>query len=339
MWCQKILDHVDGGIVHVKDGLVLNWNKGAEMIYMYTEEEMLGKEVDLIVSSEWKEQFKSCLEQIAYEEVPSLEMKHVAKSGQIIYAWVTLIPNFNSKKELQSIILVTKDITEQKLVSEKMQRLEELHMVGQLAASLGHEIRNPMSVVKGFLQILSEKNELSRYTDYLDMMISEINRVDSLMSEFLAFGRLDGGGFTRCNLNEVVRAILPLILAYASDSGKQVSVKLEEIPDLELNENEIRQMVLNFVRNGLEAMEAGGEVTLRTFYEGQQVVLAVQDQGKGIPPHILEKLGTPFVTTKGNGTGLGLSVCLNIIAKHHGNIDVQTGENGTTFFVKFPGEF
>lgn len=339
MWYQKILDHVDGGIIHVKDGLVVNWNKGAERIYKYTEEEMLGKEIDHIVSSEWKEQLKNCLERIVYEEVPSLEMKHVGKSGQEIYAWVTLIPNFNSQKELESIILVTKDITEQKLVSEKMQRMEELHMVGQLAASLGHEIRNPMSVVKGFLQILSEKNELSRYTDYLDMMISEINRVDSMMSEFLAFGRLDGGGLIRCNLNEVIGAILPLLLAYASDVGKQVSVKLEEIPDLELNEKEIRQMVMNLVRNGLEAMNVGGEITIRTFCEGQQVVLSVQDQGEGIPPHILEKLGTPFVTTKGNGTGLGLSVCLNIVAKHHGEFDVQTGENGTTFIVKFPREF
>ncbi|MGE4272029.1 MAG: histidine kinase dimerization/phospho-acceptor domain-containing protein [Desulfitobacterium sp.] len=100
-----------------------------------------------------------------------------------------------SPADLESIIFVTKDITEQKIISEKMQRLEELNMIGRLAAGLSDEIRNPMSVVKGFLQILSEKNELSRYTDYLDMMISEIDRVDSMMSEFLAFGRLNGDEF------------------------------------------------------------------------------------------------------------------------------------------------
>ncbi|WP_019851282.1 nitrogen regulation protein NR(II) [Desulfitobacterium sp. PCE1] len=265
MLCQKNLDHVDSGVIHVEDSRGLNWSKDAE-----------------------------------------------------------------------SIIMVTQDNTEQKFISETMKRMEELHIVGQLAASLGHEIRNPISVVKGFLQILRGKNELFRYTEYLDMMISEVDRVDSMMNEFLAFGRLGGGDPAHCNLNDIIRSILPLLRAYASELGKRILIELEEIPDLELNEKEIRQMVMNLVRNGLEAMAVGGELTIRTFYADKQVVLAVQDQGEGIPPYILEKLGTPFLTTKDNGTGLGLSVCLHIVAKHRGSIDVQTGENGTAFFVRFP---
>lgn len=339
MWCQEILDHMDGGVIQVKDGRVVNWSKGAEKIYRYTEQEILGKQVLSIVSPEWQEKMTQCLELLSYKEVPSMEMKHVGKKGQEIYIWVTFIPNYNSNKELQGIVLMTKDITEQKLISEKMQRLEELHLVGQMAASLGHEIRNPMSVVKGFLQILSEKNELYRYTDYLDMMISEINRVDSMMSEFLAFGRLNSGGVACCNLKDVIGAILPLIEVNANDLNQRVKVELAEVPDLELNEKEIRQMIMNLVRNGLEAMSAGGEITIRTFCEDQKVVLAVQDQGGGVPTHILENLGVPFTTTKGNGTGLGLSVCLQIVAKYHGEMDVQTSENGTTFYVKFPREF
>ncbi|MEL1133881.1 ATP-binding protein [Desulfitobacterium sp. THU1] len=339
MWCQTILDHVDGGVIRVKDGLVTSWNKGAEKIYKYSEEEMLGKEVDLIVCPEWKEQLHDCLLQIPFEDVPSWEMKHIGKTGKLIYAWVTLVPNFNSKKDLESIIFVIKDITKQKIISEKMQRLEELNMIGQLAASLSHEISYPMSAVEGFLLTLSEKNELCRYTDILDMMISEIGRVDSMMSEFLAFGRLNGGGRPLCNLNKVVRGVLPLLQAHAGELNRVVSVELTEVPEIELNEKEIRQIILNLVRNSLETVPEGGMVALRTSYEGGKVVLAIQDQGEGVPAHILEQLGAPFMTTKAKGTGLGLSVCLHIIAKHCGEVDVQTCDNGTTFYVKFPCEF
>ncbi|SHN88050.1 ATP-binding protein [Desulfitobacterium chlororespirans] len=231
------------------------------------------------------------------------------------------------------------DGAEQKFISEKMRRMEELHTVGQLAAGLSHEIRNPISVVKGFLQMLKGKNDLSLYREYFDLMISEIDRVESMINEFLAFGRLSGGEPVLCNLNEIIRALLPLLQAFASELDKQVLIELTEIPDLELNDKEIRQIIMNLAGNGLEAMTAGGKLTIRTFCADQQVVLAVQDQGEGIPPHILKKLGTPFLTTKEKGTGLGLSVCFEIVAKHQGSIEAQTGENGTIVYVKFPREF
>jgi signal transduction histidine kinase len=107
------------------------------------------------------------------------------------------------------------------------------------------------------------------------------------------------------------------------------------IADLILDEKEIRQLILNLVRNGLEAISPGGVIRIRTFSEEDEVVLSVQDNGKGINPDVLEKLGTPFFTTKDTGTGLGLAVCYSIAARHNARIDIETGPEGTTFFVKF----
>lgn len=327
---------MDGGVIRIKKGRILNWNKGAEEIYKYSEAEMMGKNIASLVAPEWQSKMELILDRIQNEEVPSLEMRHIGKEGKVIFAWVTFIPNRDENKDVESVTLIIRDITAQKKIDEQMRRLEELNLIGQMAASISHEIRNPMSVVKGFLQILSEKNELARYTEYLDMMVSEINRVDCMLSEFLAFGRLNTGKMMLQNLNEVIRPLLPLVQADATKSDKQILVELEEIPKLELNGDEIRQVVLNLVRNGLEAMSVGGMIKLKTYCEGDTVVLAVQDQGTGISPQIMEKLGAPFLTTKKTGTGLGLSVCYGIVEKHQARLDVHTGPEGTTFYVRFP---
>lgn len=335
MWYQNILDHMEGGVIRTRDGLILNWNKGAERIYKYAESEMIGKPITSLLVPEGKHEMAQMLDLVRYEEVPSLEMQHTRKDGQGIYVWLTFIPNREGQQDVQTVTLIVRDITGQKRIDAQMCRLEELNLIGQMSASLSHEIRNPMSVVKGFLQILSEKNELALYTEYIDLMISEIERVDSMMSEFLAFGRPYTGNLKRQNLNDIIGLILPILKANAGESNKQVLFDLEEIPDLELNANEIRQVVLNLVRNGLEAMSGEGVVRLKTYCEGNKVVLSVQDQGTGINPQIMDNLGAPFLTTKETGTGLGLSVCYRIVAKHHAVIEVSTGANGTTFYIRF----
>ncbi|MDD2621239.1 MAG: ATP-binding protein, partial [Syntrophomonadaceae bacterium] len=108
--------------------------------------------------------------------------------------------------------------------------------------------------------------------------------------------------------------------------------------DLFLDNKEIRQLILNLVNNGLEAMSSHGEVTIKTFWEEEKVVLAVQDQGQGVDHSLLDKIGTPFLTTKEQGTGLGLAVCYRIAEQHNAKIDLETSSNGTTFFVKFSSQ-
>ena len=118
-------------------------------------------------------------------------------------------------------------------------------------------------------------------------------------------------------------------------SDKEIKIELQDTGVLSLDEKEIRQLILNLVRNGLEAMAGSGKLTIRTFMDGEEAVLAVEDEGSGMKTEDLEKIGTPFFTTKENGTGLGLPTCYSIAARHNAEIHIDTGQSGTTFSVRF----
>lgn len=136
-------------------------------------------------------------------------------------------------------------------------------------------------------------------------------------------------------MNSIIEEIYPLIQADAFNSNINLILRVSKVPDIYLNKREIRQLILNLVKNGMEAMPKGGTVLIKTFTTEEQVVLAICDEGPGIDNAILDKLGTPFFTTKENGTGLGLATCYNIAERNNAKIDVETGPSGTTFYVKF----
>ncbi len=228
-----------------------------------------------------------------------------------------------------------KDIAEKKKYEQEMKRLSGLDLIGQMAAGISHEIRNPMTTVRGFLQLLSKKDECLPFHDYFTLMIDELDRANSIITEFLSMGNTRGADLSELDLNSMIHDISPLLEADAYNQHKQLQIQLSEIPPLQLNRNEIRQLLLNLYRNGLEAMPEGRTLTIKTYMEKDNVVLAVVDEGEGIKPEVLEKLGTPFFSTKDNGTGLGLGVCYAIAARHRAKIEIETSPKGTTFFVKF----
>jgi signal transduction histidine kinase len=227
------------------------------------------------------------------------------------------------------------DVTEQKQLEKEIAHLERLNLVGEMAAGIGHEIRNPMTAVRGLLQILSKKENNAKYKEYYSLMIEELDRANSIITEFLSLAKNKPVQFKMQNLNKIINTIMPLISADAIIADKRVETDLNNIPDLNLDEKEIRQLLFNLVRNGLEETSPHGKIIIKTCENAEEVVLSVSDQGKGIEPDILKKIGTPFITTKENGTGLGLAVCYSIAARHNAVIDVQTGPAGTTFNIKF----
>ena len=204
-----------------------------------------------------------------------------------------------------------------------------------MAASIGHEVRNPMTTVRGFLQLFSRKPEFASYKEHFALLIVELDRANGIISEFLSLAKNKPMKLEQQNLNTIINAISPLIRSNATISNKSLSLHLELIPDLLLDEHEIRQLILNLVRNGLESMPPDTTITIRTFTEDNSVVMAIEDAGSGIPPELIEKLGTPFFTTKDAGTGLGLAICYSIAARHKASIKVATSPSGTTFFIKF----
>jgi len=215
-------------------------------------------------------------------------------------------------------------------------KLEQMNVIGQMAAGLAHEVRNPMSTIRGFLQLLQNKIDLLTYKNYFDLMIEELDRTNSIIQEFLSLTKNKAVDMKRQNLNEVLVHLFPLIQADAMNQGKQFIFKQGDIDEIDFDQNGMTQLILNFARNGLEAMQKYGCLTIATYMERENIVLSVQDEGPGIKPEDILKLGTPFFTTKENGTGLGIPTCYSIAEKHGAQIKVETGSGGTSFLVRFP---
>lgn len=265
------------------------------------------------------------------------ELDIIPPKAAAIHAQIISMPLTDASHERANYRSVIADITERKLMEKEMFRMERLNLIGEMAAGIAHEIRNPLTTVRGYLQTFMRKTEFVEFNSRIDLMITELDRANSIITEYLSLAgnrRLDQ---SMQSLNVIVQNLLPLLESDALLHEKWIVAELSaNIPALLLDDQEIRQLILNLVRNGLEAMLPGGQLTIGTFAQGNQVVLFVKDQGVGIPPEIEQKLGTPFLTTKDNGTGLGLPICFNIANRHNAKIEIKTGNSGTTFMVKFP---
>lgn len=220
--------------------------------------------------------------------------------------------------------------------TDRMARLDRLNIIGEMAASIGHEVRNPMTTVRGFLQYMGSKPNFSEYKSQLDLMISEIDRANSIITEFLSLAKNKAMHFKDSDLNAMICEVIPLLDADALRYNCHIKLDLNEIPPVCVDHNSMRQLILNLVRNGIEAMPDGGEITISTAYKHGKVLLSVADQGVGISSEDKEKLGTPFFTTKENGVGLGLAVCYRIVQRHNATITVESEPGkGTSFLIKF----
>jgi len=264
---------------------------------------------------------------------PFIEMQCLRNDGTARDVEAAVVPLTLSGKA--AVQVVVRDITERKQLAREMARLDRLNLVGEMAASIAHEVRNPMTTVRGFLQLFKGKKQFAESIEYLDLMIKELDMANAIITEYLSLARNKPVNLEIQNLNAIIESLFPLIQADAALADKYAQIELGNIPELLLDKKEINQLMLNFVRNGLEAMSAGGGLTIKTYLDGEAVILAVQDRGKGIEPEVLNKMGTPFFTTKDNGTGLGMAVCYSIAARHKATINVQTSPKGTTFFVRF----
>ncbi|AFQ46160.1 PAS domain S-box protein [Desulfosporosinus meridiei] len=333
----SIVESTEDGIIGMDlDGVIIDWNRGAGCIYGYSEEEIVGQSVRKLFPPDNKSELDNILLTISQgKAVSHYESIRQRKDGSIINVYLTVSPIKDDQQRIIGASTIVKDVTAQKKIEKEMTRMDQMSLVGEMAASIGHEIRNPMTTVRGFLQLLGEDGNSSKYSNYIPLMISELDRANQIISEFLSISRSKVTEVAVHNLNNIIKSILPLVQVDAIRNDKGVITELEEIPDLILDEKEMRQMILNLARNGLEAMDHGGVLSIKTLMSNSEVILSIQDQGTGIKPEIMDKLGTPFYTTKETGTGLGLAVCYGIAARHNAMITIQTCPTGSTFFVRF----
>ncbi|MEA4901909.1 ATP-binding protein [Desulfitobacterium sp.] len=222
---------------------------------------------------------------------------------------------------------------------QTIQKLERLNLIDKMTATVVHEVRNPLTSIKGFLQLLKDKPNHPDSVEFFNIMINETDRANTIIEKFLSISRDKETVMERGNLEKVVTSILPLLEADVIHRNMKLFIDLRKVPDTLLNEQEIDQVLLNLSRNGIEAMAEGGCLTIKTYQEGDEVILLVADEGSGIPPEVLEKLGTPFFTTKETGTGLGLVVCNSIVERHNAKLQIKSSAEGSSFEVHFKSMF
>lgn len=304
-------------------------------IYQYTKEELIGKKHNMFCSGFHPPAFfKKLLETIGRGEVWKGEIVNQAKDGSKYWLDTTIIPFLDSNGERYQHIAIQYDITEKKKTEESLRKAEKLSMVGELAAGIAHEIRNPLTSIRGFVQLL---NESSTGQNYTDIIIEEIERINLIVSEFMVFARPHQFYFSECDL----KVILSGVIKFLEPEAILKNVIMEfEFPEEEVKilgeKSQLKQVFLNLVKNSIEAMPNGGKIHIILEKSDDNIRITIKDNGVGMDEEQTKKLGEPFFTTKQEGNGLGLMVSYKIIQNHNGTIQVSSQKNlGTSFTISF----
>ena len=233
-------------------------------------------------------------------------------------------------------VVVARDITKRKESEELIRKTEKLSIVGQLAAGVAHEIRNPLTALKGFTQLL--QTQVSRPT-YVDTMLSEIRRMESIIEEFLALAKPQSPKMKETDGVLLVKQVVQLFRTQGILKNVDIVERYaSKLPRICCDENQIKQVVINILQNAVEAMPSGGVVKVELLQtDAQSIKLRVIDQGYGMSEERLKHLGEPFYSSKEKGTGLGLTVSYRIIQQHGGSIRIDSAVNeGTTVEITLP---
>ena len=247
---------------------------------------------------------------------------------------------FCEQGQITGIVGTVMDITERKKLEKLLQVSELNSALGQLAAGVAHEIRNPLTAIKGFVQLIGEALErhgIEKEAQYVDLILAELSRINHLVSEMLWLRKPRETKYEEVAIWTLWQEILPLVMVDANLKSIQVSLQVNsKSPRILADLGLLKQVILNVCKNAIEAMDEGGSLNIRDTYTSDHLIIMIKDSGPGIPQEILGKLFTPFFTTKPKGTGLGLFICKQIVHDMNGTIDISSDSTGTTVTLQFP---
>lgn len=350
---ENVLNAVKESIIVLDpQGRIISLSRGSQQIFGYCPQEVCGLEYAGLGEAR-----RRIWQQATAEGRVDVETKIERSEGKLLPARVRVIPLRNEHRELLGYVEVTYDLTEERARQQLQQRLaesEKLARIGLVASGVAHEINNPMTSIAAYSEALIEKvgqmpdGELcrldpsSRLPEYLKVIHEEAFRCKAITQNLLDYARPRQLQVRPTSVNDLVESALGLEGGTMETQGvKPVTDLAADAPHILVDPDQLRQALLNLIRNAIDAMPEGGQLTVATKCRDRKLVISVNDTGCGISEEHLPKLFDPFFSTKheGQGTGLGLSLCEKVIQKHGGRISVESEVGvGTTFCLHLPIE-
>jgi PAS domain S-box-containing protein len=308
-------------------GNVVFVNDVAESVTGYSEEELTEMSFQDLICKEDCENVQRYFSETVIGKSFMVECKCVTKNGNCFIASIKNVPIVLEDKMVGTFVIV-RDITGLKDKEELIRKSEKLSIVGELAAAVAHEVRNPLTSIKGFLQLLQSKATEDKDIRYYDIMLSEIERINFIVSEFMVLSKPQSVIYQNENISSILTDVITLLETIAIVKNIEVTKELETDIMVNCEANQIKQVLINIFKNAIEAVPKNGKIDINvTKWEEDTVRIRFTDNGRGIPSELLSRLGEPFYTTKEKGTGLGLMVSFKIIEEHRGTITIESEIN------------
>jgi PAS domain S-box-containing protein len=332
---ENILQCVTSGVMTFdRDCLLTTINRAAEEMLGMKREQAVGKSCrDLFQDGDISRAVYGTLE----KKEPSARMESMLDRpvGRVWLGFNTAILT-DRQGDALGVILSFSDLTEVKHLQEQMELRERLIALGEMSAGIAHELRNPMAVISGYLNLLAKKIDNSGQAIIRDIT-SEISGMNHIIGDLLTFARPASLNRVKINIKEMIEGCVAGVLqATGADSRINAVVKAGDNVPVFVDEVLMRQAVTNLLQNAVEAMPEGGTISIEVL-QGRDLKIVVRDAGMGIPADQLKKIFLPFFTTKDKGVGLGLALVHKIILSHGGRIEAESGEGkGSTFTVTLP---
>ncbi|QOR64754.1 PAS domain S-box protein [Cytobacillus suaedae] len=338
---ESFINHnLDPILIFNNEEKLIRTNGAFERVFGWKEINLLGipiHEMPIIPSEKMTEVMNYTEVIRASNGIKGIETYRLRKDGTLVDVLLTTFSIRNEFNKDTWFVVILKDITEKKKAEKLLVDSEKLSVAGELAASIAHEIRNPITAIKGFLQIMEEGFFDKAYYRVID---SEMDRIELILKELLLLAKPQIPKLERKNICEALEQSIALLSAQANLNS--IVIKKEyEIANYPIicEENKLKQVFINVIKNAIEAMPNGGHLSiqLQAIFDSKKLLIYFIDQGYGIPENVLSRLGEPFYTTKEKGTGLGFMVCKSIIEDHGGEINVFSEVNiGTKIEIVLP---
>lgn len=341
-----ILKSLDAIIGFRNDSEIFIWNEGAEKLFGYSKEEVLGRDFEFLIPPALKKKGEQDFLINRVKEVGFIsdhKTQRITKSGEIKEVSISRFPIFNEKHECIGNVGIIRDITNEKKLEKELREKENLALIGEIVSSIAHNLSNPLNIISGNADyLLIDKKENDEGYEELKVIIDETTRITKSIRQLLNFSKPVTLTREPININNILDEIIQNVKYMIGN--KDINCKkyfTKNIPEINADKDLIKDVFLNIINNAVQAVSSRGIINVKTSLNGKFIITEITDTGAGIPQENLEKIFKPFFSTKGygKGTGLGLSFADRVIREHHGKIEVSSKPGkGTTFRLFLPLE-